>query len=108
MATVYVSYRSTEEPFVGAVVTGSNSGTSSASITTCRPVWTGGRISSRTCERATSPGIRIQGDPSVRLSERGDGGARFCQTYVDGKTLIPALIDAVDPRARWPTWTIWI
>ena len=25
------------------------------------------------------------------------GSARFCQTYVDGKTLIPALIDAVDP-----------
>jgi TIR domain len=98
VATVYVSYRSTEEPFVRAVVDrlGQRHVIRVDYNMPAGVDWRSHQLEDlRTCDV-----FLVFVSKETRASDFQNaemGSARFCQTYVDGKTLIPALIDAVDP-----------
>ncbi len=98
MATIYVSYRSSEQPFVQAVVTRLER-QHDVRIDYKMP---GGAVfrmhqleDMRRCDVFL---VFVSQDTHASDFQNAEmGSARFCQTYVDGKTLIPVLLDGVPP-----------
>jgi hypothetical protein len=98
MATVYVSYRSTEEPFVRSVMAKLEA-RHDIRIDYNMPAGVDWR-SHQLEDLRTSDVFLLFVSKDTRTSDFQNaemGGARFCQTYIDGKALIPVLIDPVDP-----------
>jgi hypothetical protein len=98
MATVYVSYRSTEEPFVRAVMARLQA-RHQILIDYNMPAgvdWRTHQLEElRTCDVFL---VFVSKDTRTSDFQNAEmGSARFCQMYVDGKTLIPALIDRIEP-----------
>jgi TIR domain len=98
MATVYVSYRSTEEPFVRAVMARLQA-RHQIRIDYDMPAgvdWRAHQLEElRTCDVFL---VFVSKDTRTSDFQNAEmGSARFCQMYVDGKTLIPALIDRIEP-----------
>jgi hypothetical protein len=98
MATVYVSYRSTEEPFVRAVMARLQA-RHQIRIDYNMPAgvdWRAHQLEElRTCDVFL---VFVSKDTRTSDFQNAEmGSARFCQMYVDGKTLIPALIDRIEP-----------
>jgi TIR domain len=98
MATVYVSYRSTEEPFVRAVMTKLEA-SHQIRIDYNMPAgvdWRAHQLEElRTCDVFL---VFVSKDTWTSDFQNAEmGSARFCRMYVDGKTLIPALIDPTGP-----------
>jgi hypothetical protein len=98
VATIYVSYRSTEERFVRAVVSKLEQ-RHDVRIDYNMPAgvdWRSHQIEDlRTCDVFLVFVSRDTRTSDFQNSEMG--GARFCQAYVDSKTLIPVLIDRIEP-----------
>jgi hypothetical protein len=100
VATIYVSYRSTEEPFVRSVVT-SLEGRHEVRIDYKMPAgvaWRSHQLEElRTCDVFL---VFVSRDTRASDLQNAEmGAARFCQTYLDRKTVIPVLIDRVEaPR----------
>ena len=98
MAAVYVSYRSTEEPFVRAVIAKLQARHQIRIDYNMPPGvdWRAHQLEElRTCDvflAFVSKDTRTSDFQNAEM-----GAARFCQMYVDGKTLIPALIDRIEP-----------
>jgi hypothetical protein len=98
VATVYVSYRSTEEPFVRAVVSKLQA-RHQIRIDYEMPAgvdWRAHQLE----ELRTSDVFLLFVSKDTRTSDFQNaeiGSARFCQMYVDDKLLIPVLIDDVAP-----------
>lgn len=98
MATVYVSYRSTEEPFVRAVMAKLQA-RHQIRIDYNMPAgvdWRAHQLEElRTCDVFL---VFVSKDTRTSDFQNAEmGSARFCQMYIDGKTLIPALIDRTEP-----------
>src|SRR5262249_51882643 len=98
VATVYVSYRSNEEPFVRDVMSRLQP-RHDIRVDYNMPGgvdWRAHQLDDlRACEVFL---VFVSKDTRTSDFQNAEmGGARFCQVYVDGKTLIPALIDPVDP-----------
>ena len=98
MATVYVSYRSTEEPFVRAV-TAKLEPRHQILIDYNMPPgaeWRAHQLEElRTCDVFL---VFVSKDTQASDFQNAEmGSARFCQKYVDGKIIIPALIDPIPP-----------
>jgi TIR domain len=98
MATVYVSYRSTEERFVAAVMTKLEA-RHEIRIDYEMPAgvdWRAHQLEElRSCDVFL---VFVSRDTRTSDFQNAEmGSARFCQMYVDGKTLIPVLIDRVEP-----------
>src|SRR5262245_59948266 len=98
MATVYVSYRSTEEPFVRAVIAKLQARHQIRIDYNMPPGvdWRAHQLEElRTCDVFL---VFVSKDTRTSDFQNAEmGTARVCQTYVDGKPLIPALIDRVEP-----------
>jgi hypothetical protein len=100
VATIYVSYRSTEAPFVRAVVSKLEQ-RHDVRIDYNLPAGVDLRAHQlqdlRTCDVFLV--FVSQDTRSSDLQNAEMGSARFCRAYVDGKALIPVLLDRVDaPR----------
>jgi len=97
VATIYVSYRSTEERFVRAVVSKLEQ-RHDVRIDYNMPAgvdWRSHQIEDlRTCDVFLVFVSRDTRTSDFQNSEMG--GARFCQAYVDSKTLIPVLIEPAE------------
>jgi hypothetical protein len=98
MAAVYVSYRSTEEPFVRAVMARLQA-RHQIRIDYNMPAgvdWRAHQLEElRTCDVFL---VFVSKDTRTSDFQNAEmGSARFCQMYVDGKTLIPALMDRIEP-----------
>ncbi len=98
MATVYVSYRSTEERFVAAVMAKLEA-RHEIRISYEMPAgvdWRAHQLEElRSCDVFL---VFVSKDTRTSDFQNAEmGSARFCQMYVDGKTLIPVLIDRVEP-----------
>jgi hypothetical protein len=98
VATVYVSYRSTEGAFVRSVVERLEE-RHQIRIDYKLPAGTDWRVQQleelRNCDVFLVFVSKDTRESDFQNAEMGS--ARFCQAYVDGKTLIPVLIDKVDP-----------
>jgi hypothetical protein len=98
VATVYVSYRSTEGAFVRAVVDKLEP-RYDIRIDYKLPVGADWR-SQQLEDLRTSDVFLVFVSRDTRASDFQNsemGSARFCQAFIDGKMLIPALIDSVEP-----------
>lgn len=98
MASVYVSYRSSEQPFVEAVVSRLKS-RHDIRIDTKIPVGADWR-SQQLEELRTSEVFLVFVSQETRGSDFQNaemGGARFCSSFLDGKLIVPVLIDDVPP-----------
>jgi hypothetical protein len=98
MAVVYVSYRSTEETFVRAVMARLEA-RHDIRIDYKVPAGVDWR-SHQLEDLRTADVFLLFVSKETRTSDFQNsemGGARFCQTYIDGKALIPVLIDPVEP-----------
>src|SRR5262245_57328075 len=98
MARIYVSYRSNEEPFVRAVMR-TLERSHEILIDYNMPAgvdWRSHQLEDlRRCDVFL---VFVSNDTRASDFQNAEmGAARFCQTYVDGKTLIPVLIDRLDP-----------
>lgn len=98
MATVYVSYRSTEQPFVQAVMARLEP-RHDIHIDYKIPVgvdWRGHQLDElRACEVFLA--FVSQGTSASDFQNAEFGSARFSSVFLDGKLIIPALIDDVSP-----------
>jgi hypothetical protein len=98
MATVYVSYRSTERPFVEAVMSRLEP-RHDIRIDYLLPAGVDWRSRQLEDLRASEAFLVLVSHDTqhsdLQLAEIG--GARFCSSYLDGKLIIPALLDDVAP-----------
>ena len=98
MATIYVSYRSTQAPFVRAVVSRLEQRHDIRIDYKMPPgvVFRSHQLEDmRRCDVFLVFVSRDTRESDFQNAEMGS--ARFCQAYVDGKTLIPVLLDDVEP-----------
>jgi len=98
MTTVYVSYRSTEQPFVEAVMSRLEP-RHDIRIDYKIPVGADWR-SHQLDELRTSEVFLVFVSHDTRGSDFQNaemGGARFCASFLDGKLIVPALINDVEP-----------
>ena len=98
MAKIYVSYRSIEEHFIRDVL-GRLDRTHDIRIDYNLPRGVDWRAQQLEDLRASEVFV-VFVSKDTRTSDFQNaemGSARFCQVYLDGKSLIPALIDPVDP-----------
>src|SRR5262245_40695576 len=98
MATVYVSYRNAEQPFVRAVMSRLEQ-RHDVRIDYNLPAgvdWRSHQLDDlRTCDVFL---VFVSQDTQTSDFQNAEmGSARFCQAYIDSKTLIPVLIDRVQP-----------
>jgi hypothetical protein len=98
VARIYVSYRSSEEPFIRDVL-GRLERSHDIRIDYNLPSGVDWRAHQLEDLRSSEVFV-VFVSKDTRSSDFQNaemGSARFCQVYLDGKTLIPALIDPVDP-----------
>jgi hypothetical protein len=98
MATIYVSYRSTESAFVEAVMSQleNRHGIRIDSKLAAGVDWRSQQLD----ELRTSDVFLVFVSKDTRQSDFQNyemGSARFCSTFLDGKLIIPALIDDTEP-----------
>src|SRR5262249_34137867 len=98
VARIYVSYRSSEEPFIRNVVA-QLAPSHDIRIDYNMPRGVDWRAHQLEDMRASEVFV-VFVSKDTRTSDFQNaemGSARFCQVYLDGKTLIPVLIDSVEP-----------
>jgi hypothetical protein len=98
VAKIYVSYRSSEEPFIRDVLARLDR-SHDIRIDYKMPTGVDWRAQQLEDLRASDVFV-VFVSKDTRASDFQNaemGSARFCQVYLDGKTMIPALIDRVDP-----------
>jgi hypothetical protein len=98
VATIYVSYRGTEQPFVKDVLT-RLAPRHTVIVDYMMPAGVDWRSYQLTeLRRAEVFLVFLSGDTQGSAFQNSEiGAARFCSTHVDGKLVLPVLIDVVDP-----------